>query len=138
MTMNNLYEKTGLKNRIKESGVLFLFIFLSLIASLIIMNLLIYPLVLFSIKNNGIFTYIVKNLFWLIIIASILYILVKRIIIYKKNELANIQIIKNIFIKPLSFLFFLLLLLVSIFVLIIVIYFILQKNYYLIYKIINL
>jgi hypothetical protein len=135
--MNNLYEKTGLLNRLKESAVLFLFIFLSLLASLIIMNLVIYPVALFSIKNDKIFTNIVKYLFWFIISISIIYVLVKRFIYYKKNDLANIQIIKKILLKPASFLLFLLLLLISILIFILIINFILQKNYYLIYKIIN-
>jgi hypothetical protein len=136
--MSNLYEKTGLFNRLKESGVLFLFIFLSLIASLIVMNIIIYPITLFSIKNNQIFTHIVVNLFWIIIFASTGFVLTRKIIYYKKNELPNIQIIKKIILRPLSFLLFLFLILISIIILILVINFILQKNYYLIYKILNL
>jgi hypothetical protein len=136
--MNNLYEKTGLLNRLKESGVLFLFIFLSLLASLIIMNLIIYPLAFLSIKNKTLFTNIVKNLFWIIISAAIMFVLFKRIVLYRKNELTNIQILKKILLKPASFLLFLLLIIISIFILIIIINFILQKNYYLIYKILNL
>lgn len=135
--MNNIYEKKGLLNRIKESGSLFIFIFFALIASLIIMNLLIFPIAIFSIKYKTAFTFIVKYLFWIFVIASAIYLLIKRIIFYKKNELSNVQIIKNIFVRPFSFVLFLFLILLSIFLLIAFINFILQKNYYLLYKIIN-
>jgi hypothetical protein len=136
--MNNIYEKIGLSNRLKESGSVFLFIFIALIASLIVMNILIFPIALFSINHKTIFTSIVKNLFWIIVIASLGYLLVKRIIFYKKNELPISQIIKNVILRPLSFILFLLLILMIIFILIILINYILQKNYYLLYSIINL
>ena len=138
MNMNNIYEKSGLTNRLKESGSIFLFIFIALISSLIIMNLLIFPVALFSINHNVIFTAIVKILFLVFIIGSIGYLLIKKIIFYKKNEFSNTEILKNIIIKPLSFLLFLFLILMIILIIILLINFILQKNYYLLYKIINL
>jgi hypothetical protein len=136
--MNNIYEKSGLSNRIKESGSILLFIFIALIASLIVMNILILPIALFSINHKAIFTTIVKGLLAIIVIASIGWVLVKKIIFYRKNELPNYQIIKNIILRPLSFLLFLFLLLVIILILVILINFLLQKNYYLLYSIINL
>jgi hypothetical protein len=136
--MNNIYEKSGLSNRLKESGSIFLFIFIALIASLFIMNILIFPVALFSINHKTIFTSIVKNFIGIIVIASIGYVLIKKIIFYKNNDLPNSKIIKNIILRPLSLLLFLILLLMIILILIILIDFLLQKNYYLLYKIINL
>ena len=138
MNTNNIYEKSGLVNRVKESGSIFLFIFIALIASLVIMNLLIFPIALFSINHNILFTAIVKVLFIIFITGSIGYLLIKKIIFYKKNDLSNSTIIKNIILRPLSFLLFLFFLLMIIFIIILLINFILQKNYYLLYKIINL
>lgn len=136
--MNNIYEKSGLINRLKESGSIFIFIFIALISSLIIMNILIFPIALFSVSQKAIFTSVVKNLFVITILASMAYFLTKKIIFYKKNELPNSQIIKKIILRPLSFLLFLFLLLMIILIIIIIINFILQKNYYLLYSIINL
>ncbi len=136
--MNNSYEKSGLTSRIKESCTILLFIFIALIASMVVMNILVFPIALFSINHKTIFTSIVKYFLWIIVIASIGYHLVNKIIFYKKNGLSNPQIIKKIILKPLSFFIFLLILLLIILVLMIFINFLLQKNYYLLYKIINL
>lgn len=136
--MNNLYERTGLLSRVKESARLVLFIFLALILSIIVMNLLIFPIALFSVNNKAAFTEIFKILFLCFILLSLIYITVKRIIFYKKNDFENQKIIKNIFLRPLSSIIFIFIVLLIIAVLIAAIYYILQNNYYLLYKIINL
>ena len=136
MNTNNIYEKSGLVNRVKESGSIFLFIFIALIASLVIMNLLIFPIALFSINHNILFTAIVKVLFIIFITGSIGYLLIKRIIFYK-NEPPNFNNNKEYnfqaFILYIIFLFFLR----DFFIIILLISSILQKNYYLLYKTTN-
>lgn len=135
--MNNLYERTGLFSRLKESVRLVLFIFIALILSIIVMNLLVLPIALFSVNNKPVFTEIFKILFLLFILLSIFYLTVKRIILYKKNDVENLKIIKYIFLRPLSSILFIFIVLLIITILIAAIYYILQNNYYLLYKLIN-
>ena len=136
--MNNLYEKAGLFNRLRESARLVLFIFLALILSIIVMNLLILPIALFSVNNKTIFTDIVKILFLVLVLISLIYLSVKKIIFYKKNDIENLKIIKYLFLRPLSSIIFVFIVLFIILILIAAIYYILQNNYYFLYKIINL
>ncbi len=136
--MNNIYEKTGLLSRIKESFTLIIFIVFSLLISLLVMNLLIFPVAVFSINNKLIFSEIVKYLFFIILTVSIVFAFVRRIAFYKKSEMPNLQIVKLIILKPVSFLLFILIILFILFLLIVIINFVLQNNYYLLYKIINL
>jgi len=135
--MNNVYEKAGLLYRLKESGNLFIYMIASFLVSLIVMNILIFPIAIFAVEDQTAFTLIVKNLFWILFFCALGYLLVKKIIYYRKNEFPLSRITRNIILKPLSFIFFIILILIIIFSLIALINFILQKNYYLIYKIIN-
>ena len=137
MNRNNPYEKSGLKNRLSESATLFVFIIISLLVSLIVMDVIIFPIAIFSIQNETLFTSVVKYLFWIIITVSLLYLVIKKIYSLKKDELPTRQIIRTIISKPLSsFLLALIIIIVSL-ILILLINFLLQKNFYLLYKLIN-
>jgi hypothetical protein len=136
--MNNLYEKTGLLSRIRESGTLIIFIIFSLLISLLVMNLLIFPVAVFSINNKAIFTQIVKYLLLVILSVSIIFALIKKILFYKKSGMTYLRIAKLVFLRPFSFLLFIIIVLLILFLLILLVNFVLNNNYYFLYKIINL
>ena len=136
--MNNPYEKTNLLDRIREFGTLIIFICFSLIASIIVMNVVIFPIALFSIKHESLFSYLIINLFWILILVSIIYLLIKRILFYKKNDVQNSQIAKILLLKPFLIIFSLFLILIFLIIIISIIYILLKNNYYLLYKIINI
>lgn len=102
MNRNNPYERSGIKDRLSESVTLFAFIIISLLASLTLMDLIIFPIAIFSIKNESLFTNVVKYLFWIIITASFIFLIIRRAITLKKDELPTGQIIKRIIGKPVS------------------------------------
>jgi hypothetical protein len=136
--MNNPYEKNSLTDRFKELGILIFFIALSLITSIIVMNITIFPIAVFAIKQKIFFTHLVVNLIWILVLAACLYYLIRRIIFYKKNGIGNLQIFKIILSKPLMFMLLFIVILLIIITLVLIIYFLLNNNYYLLYKILNL
>ena len=137
MANGNTYEKTNYRERIKDILILFSFILASLFASLIVMDLIIFPLCLFAINGKEIFNFIFVNSFWALLAGIVFYLVGRKIYILRKDEVPNRQIIMSLLSKPLiGFLLFLATLLV-IFILIYVIYYIMEKNQYIIYKIIS-
>ena len=134
---NNTYEKTRLKDKVKDILTLFIFIAISLIASLIVMDILIFPLALFSINNKIQFNYFIKHVTWITILALLTYLIIRRIYLFRKNGLAYNEIIKNLIAKPLKVLITILTFLIIDSLLIYLVYFLMSSNYYLLYKIIN-
>lgn len=138
--MNGKYqfEKTGIKTRLSETSALFIFILIALIISLLVMNLLIFPIALFSVNNKETFTFIFNHLLRITIIGFLLYLLIKQIIFLKNEGFTGLQITKSVIKKPLSLLMTFLIVFVTCLILIVIIYIILKYNYYLLYKLINI
>ncbi|HEY1405665.1 MAG TPA: hypothetical protein VF857_03560 [Spirochaetota bacterium] len=63
------YESTGFKERMKEFRTLFVFILLSAIISLVVMNILVFPLALFAVKGSSAFSLVVK-IFILVVVIT--------------------------------------------------------------------
>jgi len=137
MYKNNPYEKTGFKSRIKELSILFLFIIISAAISLLVMNLCTFPIALFSINNRAIFTYLINHLIWIILLATLIYFLIRKIVFLKKNSVKFLQIIKDILFKPISLLATSIILFFLILIIVTFLYILLQNNYYLLYKLTN-
>lgn len=135
---NNTYEKTRLKDKLKEVFTLFTFIAISLIASLIVMDILIFPVALFSINNKILFNYLIKHITWIAILALLIYLIARRIYLCRKNGMAYSEIIKSLIAKPLKALIIILTFLIIVSLLTYLVYFLMSSNYYLLYKIINI
>jgi hypothetical protein len=134
---NNTYEKTRLKDKVKDILTLFIFIAISLIASLIVMDILIFPLALFSINNKIQFNHFIKHVTWITILVLLTYLIVRRIYLFRKNGMAYNEIIKNLIAKPLKVFITIFAFLIIVSLLIYLVYFLMSSNYYLLYKIIN-
>lgn len=138
MSKNNSFENTGLLNRIKESSIFFIFIIISAVISLIIIDLIVFPIALFAIKNKELYTRIIIHLLWLSSSLFFILLLIKKLRFLKKIELTNYQIIKYILIKPFLIFTTTLIIIILILVLVAILYIILQNNYYILYSITNL
>ncbi|MDY6932632.1 MAG: hypothetical protein SVZ03_00240 [Spirochaetota bacterium] len=138
MYRNNSYERAGLRNRLKELSILFCFIITSALTSLMVMNLTIYPIAMFSIQHSVIYTYIINHLIWLIIIALLLYKFIKKLYMMKKYSAKLHHIIKDMLLKPMIFFATSLIILVLIITTVSIMYLLLQNNYYLLYRLTNI
>ena len=93
MHEKNSYEKTGLKNRLKELSILSVFIIFSAVISILIMDLTVFPIALFAIKKKVIYTHVINNLLWITILTSLIFTLIKKIYFLKKSGFKLYQII---------------------------------------------
>ncbi len=136
--LNNSYEKAGVKNRLKEAVTLSVIVIIAFIISLLAMDILVLPVAFIAVKDKVLFTHIVKYLFLVIILIALFYLLVKKIYTLRKMGLPAPQIMRNILLKPFTFLITVLVGLFIGFILIMIVNFLHQQNYYLLYKIINI
>lgn len=130
-------ETIKLKDRFKEGYFLFLFIFLSAIASIIVMDILILPIAIFAVAKKETFLLLFGDFFWVVIAAFVLFLLIRRIISLSKDGVPARSIIAHIATRPLKALVAALIILVSGASLIGILYLCLSYNSYFIYKLIN-
>ncbi len=126
-----------LKDRLREGYVLFLFIFLSAIASIIVMDILILPIAIFAIAKKETFLLLFGDLFWMIIAAFLLFLLIRRIIALVRDGIPAKRIIVHIATRPLKALAAALIILVCTAGLIGILYVCMSYNSYFIYKLVN-
>lgn len=136
------FQKAGndakkLKDRFREGYVLFLFIFLSAIASIIVMDILILPIAVFAVAKKETFLLLFGDFFWIVIAAFLLFLLIRRIIALSKDGIPARSIIAHIATRPLKALAAALLILISGAGLIGILYLCMSYNSYFIYKLIN-
>ncbi len=126
-----------LKERFREGYVLFIFIFLSAIASIIVMDILILPMVLFAVAKKETFILLFGDFFWIVIAGFLVFLLIRRIIALSKDGVPARSIITHIVTRPFKALAAALVILASGAVLIGILYLCMSYNSYFIYKLIN-
>ena len=131
------YEQAGIIGRIKEYGVLYLFIILSALTALVVMNILIFPVAVAAVQKPHLFSAVVK--YGILAAAAIILLLTivstaRRWLSSGKGVMTELaQALKR---KGSSFLFFLIVLISGI-VLAVAVYLLLTYNYRILYEILN-
>ena len=133
-----MYEKSGLKSRLKDTLILSSIFIISFIISMIMMDIIIFPIALFAINDGKVFTVIFKYSFWLLIILVLLYMILRMIFQLKKDGFPARYIFKSIIFKPLLSFFFIIAVLLVCMILILFINILYQSNYHLIYKLLSI
>lgn len=137
MKKNTLFEQTRFSQKIKEFSTLFFFISMAIIFSLLLMDIIIFPITLFSIKNSDFFTITVKYTTLFLIVFYVFYSIFRSVYSLYKEGLSFLDITKKI-LSYISTVFFSgFFVITSCFLVIAFIYFILKYNYYFLYKLIN-
>jgi hypothetical protein len=131
------YEQAGIIGRIKEYGVLYLFIILSAVTALVVMNILVFPVAVSAVHKPHLFSAVVK--YGILAAAAVLILLTiistaRRWIASDKGIMAELALTMKR--KGSSFLFFLIVLFSGI-VLSVAVYLLLTYNYRLLYEILN-
>lgn len=137
MGNNNRIEKTRIWDRVNDLKVLFFFVIAAAVVSLGIMDLIIIPLSLFAVEHTALFTFIVRDVTWIAIGATLLILLVRRIYVLRKDELSIKEILSHLISKPVAVLSLFLLIIILSLILIYLIYLLLHYNSYFIYKLVN-
>jgi len=133
MNQNN----TSIKTIITQSSTLSIAIIISLLLIILISNIIIFPIVLFSQNYPKVFTKIVEIAIYCGIIVLFGYSIIYRIVDLLKAGIPIKLSIKNTIVSPLRYILFLLMVLFFIIVLVILIYLILKTNYIFLYKLIH-
>jgi len=133
MNQNN----TSIKTIITQSSTLSIAIIISLLLIILISNIIIFPIVLFSENYPKVFTKIVEIAIYCGIIVLFGYSIIYRIVDLRKAGIPIKLSIKNTIVSPLRYILFLLMVLFFIIVLVILIYLILKTNYIFLYKLIH-
>jgi hypothetical protein len=137
--MNNeiLYEKRRLRDRFKEMSTLAAFTLMVAIISLVIMNLLVYPVTVFAVRHTGAFNFIVKDLSLVAIIALLLFFIGLRIYRLRKEGLPASEIARYLLKKPFYYIAVFFFFIITSSVLVFLLYLLLSNNYYLLYRLSN-
>jgi hypothetical protein len=131
---HNGNESKKLKDRLHEGYVLFLFIFLSAIASIIVMDILVLPIAIFAVTKKEAFLLLFGDFFWMFIGTLFVFLLIRRIIALKKDGIPAKNIMLHIITKPFRAIALLLVIIASGIGLIGILYLLMSYNSYFIYK----
>jgi hypothetical protein len=128
------YDGTGIFERLREFRTLFIFIIASSIISLIVMNILTFPIALFAVTDPHLFTVAVRMLALILIASFVVFMIIRRIRHSMVNGIPLLHAFSASLISKVKiFLSFLILAFISI-ILIAVFYYILSHNYKILYE----
>jgi hypothetical protein len=128
------YDGTGVSERLREFRTLFIFIIASSIISLIVMNLLTFPIALFAVADPKLFTTAVKILALAMVVSFVVFKVIRRIRHSIVNGIPFLNAFTASFISKVKIGFsFMIIAFISI-ILIIAFYYILSHNYKILYE----
>ena len=137
MNNENLFEKRRLRDRFREIATLAGFTLAVAVISIVIMNLLIFPVTVFAVNHTGAFNFIVKDLSIFLIIALLAFLVGIRIYRLRKEGLPAADIARYLLRKPFYYIAIFFFFIVTSSALIFILYLLLSNNYYLLYKLTN-
>ncbi|TAL39937.1 MAG: hypothetical protein EPN93_00290 [Spirochaetes bacterium] len=137
MNNDNSLEKVRLHDKLRETLILCSFIFMSAIACIVVMDLVIFPVAGFAIAHKKAYTMIFKYSFWVILAGTGFALAVRAAMRHRKNGLTPAQIALRMAGKPGAFILWLLGVLGICALLFVLLYLLLNYNDYLLYRLAN-
>ena len=134
---NNTVETHRIKDRMRDIFILFTFVILAAVASVIVMDILVLPITIFAVNFKSAFNFILSDLLWLVVVILLIGLLAVRVLVLRKNGLSFREILNHVAYRPFSALATFLMIMGASAVLIMIIYLLLSYNNYFIYKLIN-
>lgn len=128
-------ETSGAKDRIKNIFTLAVFTVFALIASIVTMDIIVYPITIFAVKETALFNSVIKYGFFSTITGLLILKIFRRILSLKREGLTLSGIVKYLLKRPRHYagVYFAFLIISA--VVISIIYLLLSYNYYMLYKI---
>lgn len=133
----NKFERKSLSDRIKEISSLSIFTIIVALAGVALMDVIVYPLVSFAVKDVNTFNIIFENLFFLFILSFLIYTLVRKIRKLTREEAGRGQVLMYLLRRPFHYITLTLFILVLSSAVIFILYTLFSQNYYYLYKISN-
>ena len=131
------YEQTGIAGRLKEYGVLYIFILLAGVVSLIVMNALVFPVAVAAVKKPAAYSAVVK---WGLIAAVAAAVIMKIVSTARRWAASDRSVLTEFarsFRRKGASLLFGFIVIASCAILAVGLYMLLTYNYYLLYEILN-
>ncbi len=133
MKQNSHYERKSRLGRIKDIFTLSLFILVSAVISIVVMDLLVLPISLFAINRKTSFNYVIRDVSLFVILFIIILLLIRRVIRMHRDGFNISRIAKYLLIRPLRGIATFFLILITSGIIIYLITLLLNFNYYRIY-----
>ncbi len=131
------FEKSRTVDRLRAAGTLCIFILASAFISAVLMDVIVYPIALLSLKDKPLFNIIVAWSIRLGLAAALVYLFARRIHSLRKDGHAHVEIAQYMILRPLKAAGTLLSLLFVSTAVIAFIYVLFSYNYYFMYKLSN-
>ncbi len=133
MKQNSHFERKNRLGRIKELLTLSLFILVSAVISIVVMDILVLPLSLFAINRKTAFNYIIRDVSLFIILFIVILLLIRKVIRLYRDGFKIPRIARYLLVRPLRGIVTFFLILVASGIIIYLITLLLNFNYYRIY-----
>lgn len=133
MKQNSHFERKNRLGRIKELLTLSLFILVSAVISIVVMDILVLPLSLFAINRKTAFNYIIRDVSLFIILFIVILLLIRKVIRMYRDGFKIPRIARYLLVRPLRGIVTFFLILVASGIIIYLITLLLNFNYYRIY-----
>ncbi len=104
MQINNGYERSGTRSRIREIKILGAFTLAIAVIATVVMDILIYPLCHFALTRTHSFNFLIRYGTLFILAAFILFLISRRIYRHRRNGLTWKAVILDLLKRPFSFL----------------------------------
>jgi len=137
MNRSDLYERSRTGDRIRDLATLAIFTILAAVVSLVIMDVVIYPLTLFAVKNTEAYTFIFTDILIFVVLAVLLLLMIRKIRILKREGRSAGEIAAYLCVHPLQNVLVALFLIAVSVIIILFLYIILNQNNYMLYKLAN-
>jgi len=134
MNEQSIYEKPRLKNRFRELATLAAFTLGVGVLSMIVMDILIYPLTRAAVGNPRLFTALIKYMIIIIPVLAFIVYFIKKTLMLKREGLPARKIFSLIMFRPVFHITIVFTVILLTAVIISVIYILFQYNYYLLYR----
>jgi len=130
-----MLEKSRLRDRFKGITTLAAFTIAIAVISIVVMNLITYPVTVFAVKHKNAFNYIFKYFLIIGLISFFTYLVLATVYRLKKGGLSSREIALYILRKPFYALSIVLFIIAASTAVIALLYILFSNNFYLIYKI---
>lgn len=131
----NSYESGSIRGKMKEIFSISLFTLIAVLLSLLLSDIIFFPLAYYSVKNVDIFNIVFKYIGISSIIIVLITLLFFKVRIRHRNGESVKSIIIYIFLRPVQYMGFFLFVLLLLSLLILIIYFLFNSNYYHLHRI---
>ncbi len=134
MYNNNSIEKGRIKDRARDFLMLSGLIIAAALVSIVVMDILLLPLVMFAIKHKMVFNNIIRYSAGIGVVLFLLYVPLKKVFFLRKHDVSAPQIARHVLSRPLVYFLYGLAFIILIFAIIAIIYMMMSYNDYMIYK----